>query len=220
MQVDEQIQSVVFFLSDHLCSTIEEGEKIFNLSYTSDPISSDLSSDEILDRLDDFHQFLDEIKTLEFLLLTKLNQARHWCIHLRYLDVEFKPVLDLFNAATEMIVDIENVLGIDEKDVFEGKDSHEHFIETRKLITEKTEEEGYPSQIIIDDNFLLAGKIPLADILDACNTFLDSIDIRYDVMEDVIEDEPDIEIETTVTDTSAPKLLEDHSKLEDQSKTA
>ncbi|MEM7621178.1 MAG: hypothetical protein AAF228_12095 [Pseudomonadota bacterium] len=187
MQSEEQIQSVVFFLTDHLCSAIEEGEQILNLSYTSEPLSEDLSSDDILDRLDDFHQFLDQIRTLEFLLVTKLNQARHWCIHLRYLDNEFKAMLDLFNSATSALVDIERVLGIDEHGMFNGEDSHEHFIKCRKLIIEQSDNEGYPSDIQIDDNYLLGGKIPLTDVLDACNTFLDSIDIRYDVMEDATE---------------------------------
>lgn len=196
MQANEQIQSVVFFLSDHLCSAIEEGEKILNLSYTSEPMSSEMRADDILDRLDDFHQFLDDIKTLEFLLVTKLNQARHWCIHLRYLDKEFAPMLDLFNTATDALVDIEGILGLDEQDVFEGKGSQEHFMESRKLIVEtNSKDDDDPSQVNVDDSFLLGGKIPLSAVLEACNTFLDSIDIRYDVMEDVVEENEPVEIE-------------------------
>lgn len=212
MQGNEQLQSVVFFLSDHLCSAIEEGEKLFNLSYTSDKISPELSADDILDRLDDFHQFLDHIRTIEFMLLTKLNQARHWCIHLRHLDSEFKPVLDLFNTATSSLVDIESVLGIDEQGIFNGEGSHEHFIKSRQLTTEQTDEEGCPSRISVEDEFLLGGKVPLADILDACNSFLDSIDIRYDVMEDVPEEESEETDAAFIADETSDDLLEDQTK--------
>ena len=140
MQNAEQLQSVVFFLSDHLCSAIDVSEELFGLRFASENMNSDLTSEDILDRLDEFHQFLDEIRTYEFLLLTKINQARHWCIHLRQLDRDLRPVIDLFNSATSSVAKIEQVLGIDEQNVFDGEGSAQHLIESRNLVTESATE--------------------------------------------------------------------------------
>ena len=134
MKDAEQLQSVVYFLTDHLCSAIDVGEDIYNLRFASNSMSSDLSSEDILDRLDEFHQFLDEIRTNEFLMLSKINQARHWCIHMRYLDVEFRPVVDLFNTATKAVSSIETILGVDEQGVFEGESVPQTLLDSRNLV--------------------------------------------------------------------------------------
>ena len=201
MKDAEQLQSVVYFLTDHLCSAIDVGEDIYNLRFASNSMSSDLSSEDILDRLDEFHQFLDEIRTNEFLMLSKINQARHWCIHMRYLDVEFRPVVDLFNTATKAVSSIETILGVDEQGVFEGESVPQTLLDSRNLVIEKSDGDSVPAKISVDENFLIGGKVLLTDLLDACNTFLDSLDIRFDVTEEVDEDaapamvEPEAEVE-------------------------
>ncbi len=188
MQDNEQLQSVVYFLSDHLCSAIDIGEEMFNLRYASQEMTSTLTTEDILDRLDEFHQFLDEIRTQEYMFLSKINQVRHWCIHLRHLDLEFRPVIDLFNAATKSVADIEAVLGMNEQSIFDGEHTHQHLIDSRQLLTEpKQAGKGHPKRISVDENFLLGGTAPLVELLEACNGFLDSLDIRFDVVEEVDE---------------------------------
>lgn len=212
MQENDQLQSVVYFLSDHLCTAVDIGEQIFSLRYAAQEYTPDLKTDDILDRLDEFHQFLDEIRTHEFMFLSKINQARHWCIHLRHLDIEFRPVVDLFNAATKHVADVESVLGMDEQGVFDGEATHQHLIESRNLFIDPPQSAGgQPQRIAVDDNFRLGGKAPLLELLEACNSFLDSLDIRFDVVE---------EVEETSEETQIPNYAEGEDKAIAEAKSA
>ena len=58
MAIDEQLQSLVYFLSDHLFAAIEAGEKIRVASLNRPKQQSELSSAEILAELDTLRQFI------------------------------------------------------------------------------------------------------------------------------------------------------------------
>ncbi len=188
MQNEEQLQSVVYLLSDHLCSAIEVADQIMGLRYVSEPISPGLSSENILSRLDDFHRFLDHIRTYEFLLVTKINQARHWALHLRNFESDFRPLIDLFTTSTDIVADASNILETNEEAIFNGEGQPQHLIESRQLFTEtlRDEEDGVcqPVCISANENFLLGGKVRLVALIDVCTTFLDSLDARFGMVED------------------------------------
>ncbi|GBF26254.1 hypothetical protein MnTg02_01291 [bacterium MnTg02] len=179
MRDDEQLQSVVFFLCDHLDSIVDESDQIVALSYSSAPISTDMSSENVLKRLDEFHSFLDQIKTHELLLVTKLTQARHWSFHLRDLDHRFRPIIDLFTVATDICDNMGNVLGPDDDAVFNGAGQPQHFIESRQLLTETLEMDNPPVRIAVNDSFLLGGRIRLLELVRVCASFRKSLETRY-----------------------------------------
>ena len=181
MRDDEQLQSVVFFLCDHLDSVVDESDHIIALSYSSAPISTDMSSENVLKRLDEFHSFLDQIKTHELLLVTKLTQARHWSFHLRDLDSRFRPIIDLFTVATDICDDMGNVLGPDDDAVFNGAGQPQHFIESRHLVTGSADSDNPPVRIAVDDGFLLGGRIRLLELVRVCTSFRNSLETRYGV---------------------------------------
>lgn len=179
MHDDEQLQSIVYFLSDHVCCALEAGEAIQALSYEPDEVLSDLTSDEILVRLDDFHQFLNLIRHYEYLVLTRLNQARHWATQLRQMDSGFRPIIDLFTTATSMVDDANGLLGEDDQAVFNGAGEPQHFMESRCLVVRERSQDGRPKKVSADEHFLLGGKVLLEALLEVCNTFHLSLDSRF-----------------------------------------
>lgn len=183
-QQDEQFESVVYLVSDHLCSAIEEGDEIFNLRYRPDDISEDMSAEDILTRLGGFHQFLDELRTHEFMLVNKINQTRHWARNLRSLDPSFKPVIDLFITGTAIISDASDVLSQSNEEIFHGHREPKHLLESRQLITVASNDDGKAARIMADQSYLLNGKIPLSDLMIVCTTFLESLHARYSSDED------------------------------------
>lgn len=184
MEDDEQLQSVIYFLSDHVCSAIEAGDAILTQTYEPDEALADLSSEEILVRLDEFRRFLDRIRHYEYLVLTRLNQARHWGTQLRYLDPDFKPVIDLFSTATDMVADANGLLGEDEEAAFNGAGEPQQFLQSRCLAVQESNEDGEPRRVTADENYLLGGKILLAGLMEVCETFHDALEARYAAFSD------------------------------------
>ncbi|MGI9388256.1 MAG: hypothetical protein ACR2OX_12575, partial [Methyloligellaceae bacterium] len=183
MRDNEQLQSVVFFLSDHLMAVLEESDYIGSLSYSSAPVSSDISAKDILNRLDDFHTFLDQIKSHEFLLVTKLTQARHWALHLRNLDPQFRPIIDLFTVSTDICEDMGSVLGPDDEAVFNGAGQPQYFIESRQLLNDVENADGAPVKIAADETFMLGGRIRLLELVRVVTGFLESLNTHYGLKE-------------------------------------
>lgn len=183
MRDDEQLNSVVFFLSDHLDSVLEESDQICGLSYASAPISTDMSSEDILKRLDDFHSFLDHIKTRELLLVTKLIQARHWALHLRDLDTHFRPIIDLFTVSTDICKSMGNILGPDDDAIFNGAGEPQYFVESRQLLRKSDTTDEIPLRIAVNETFLLGGRIRLLELVRVVRGFLESLKARYGLSE-------------------------------------
>lgn len=199
---DEQLQTIVYFLSDHVCTAIEAAEAIFAETYEPDPLISDLNNEQILRSFDDFHRFLDRIRHYEYLILTRLNQARHWATQLRFIDPDFRPVIDLFTTTTNIISDAGSLLGEDEEDVFNGISEPENWLEARGLIVLDESESGTPRKITTDENYLLGGKILLTGLIEVCESFHDALEARYAAF-----------AEETAADPEALDILEPTSDL-------
>ena len=174
----DQLETVVFFLSDHLCSAIEASDYLLAHEHNSQVVNAQEDSDEILERLEKFHKFLDDIQTYEFLVVTKINQVRHWSLHLRQLDKDFRPVIDLFNASTMMVSDAVELLGQDENEIFNGNSEPQRYLESRNIRIEEREKES-GKNFSIDESFLIGGKVELRDLLDVCISFHESVERQY-----------------------------------------
>ena len=180
MQEDcNQLESVVFVLSDHLCSAIEAGDYLMALEHETKIVSQDESSEDILERLDQFHKFLDDIRTYEFLIVTKINQARHWSLHLRQLYRDLRPVIDLFSAATAIVGDASQLLGQSAQEIFNGQTEPSRFLESRQILYQPILGKENSRICTINDQYLIGGKVTLMDLLDVCRTFHDSLEVQF-----------------------------------------
>ena len=63
-----------------------------------------------------------------------------------------------------------------------------------------------PTKILADENYLLGGKVPLIDLIDACNAFLDNLDIRYSITEEVDDEKETDSLLNKIENTNLVKL--------------
>lgn len=178
---EEQLQSIVYFLSDHVCTAIEAGEAIYAQSYEASQSGANLSANQILSGQDEFQRFIDVIRHYEYLILTHLSQARHWGGQLRQLDSEFRPVIDLFATATDLASDANTLLGEDEEAVFNGAGDPLSFIAIREMKILERGADGLPLRVEIGEDYLLGGQILLSGLIEVSETFHDTMASRYAV---------------------------------------
>ena len=178
MAIDEQLQSLVYFLSDHLFAAIEAGEKIRGATYAQRKAETDLSSTEILSELDALRQFITDLSDWEEEMVTKVNQARQWSSYLREHDTFFKPITDLFAGATQPLTDIQAQINDHHDRHFEGGDHPDWFIKSRDICCEKSEE-GQILSLSNANEYLLGGRVRLTHLIELAETYLDTLEARY-----------------------------------------
>jgi hypothetical protein len=178
MAIDEQLQSLVYFLTDHLFAAMDAGEKIRVASYTQTPSEQELSSAEIMQELEDQRLFLNELANWEEDLVTKINQARQWSRYLKDHDSSFKPLIELFNSATNPLTDVAAQIADHHDRHFEGGDHPDWFIKSRAM-TEKKLPDGRLLSLTTRDTYLIGGHLRLGQLLDLLETFLETLEARF-----------------------------------------
>ena len=178
MAIDEQLQSLVYFLTDHLFAAMEAGENIRAASFRQAPADGDLSSAEILNELEELRGFITDLSNWEEDLVTKITQARQWSRYLRDHDSYFKPIIDLFTSATHPLSDVAAQIRDHHDRHFEGGDHPDWFISSR-CITAKRAEDGRTLSLTIPDHYLIGGHLRLGQLLDLSETFLETLEARF-----------------------------------------
>lgn len=186
---EEQLQSIVYFLSDHVCTSLEASEAILAEAYEPEAELSALTADEILHALDDFNAYIDKLRHYEYLIITRLNQARHWATQLRQIDSDFRPVIDLFSTTTNIVSDASALLGEDENDAFNGDGEHHNFIQTRQLLVTNGNDANAPKHVFADENYLFGGKVLLISLMEVCESFHTALEARYSAFSEEKEGE-------------------------------
>ncbi len=178
MAIDEQLQSLVYFLSDHLFAAIEAGEKIRCADLKRPNAETDLTSTEILVELDALRQFITDLSDWEEEMVTKVNQARQWSSYLREHDTFFKPITDLFAGATQPLTDIQAQINDHHDRHFEGGDHPDWFITSRSINCEKSDD-GQILSLNTASGYLLGGRVDLTGLIELAETYLETLEARY-----------------------------------------
>lgn len=178
MAIDEQLQSLVYFLSDHLFAALEAGEHIRNAKFIQPQADHDLSSHEILKELESLRQFITNLSDWEEEMVTKINQARQWSRYLRDHDSFFKPLVDLFTSSTHQLTDVEAQINDHHDRHFEGGDHPDWFIKTRDIICKKSPE-GQILSLTNTDAYLIGGHLQLGQIMELAETYLETLETRF-----------------------------------------
>lgn len=178
MAIDEQLQSLVYFLTDHLFAAMEAGEKIRAATFTQAPLERELSSTEIMQEIEDLRTFINDLSSWEEDIVTKINQARQWSRYLKDHDSFFKPLIDLFNSATNPLTDVAAQIRDHHDRHFEGADHPDWFISSRAM-TAKQAADGRMLSLTTRDKYLIGGHLRLGQLLDLLETFLETLETRF-----------------------------------------
>lgn len=123
--------------------------------------------------------FLGSLRTLEYALTARLLQARSRAGELRGDDARLRPFLALFVAGTAPLMDAAAELGEMEARAFDGADAELAFLRSRGLLPADAAGLELVSRLAIDDDYQVAGRIPLGTLLDLVATFLETLDRLY-----------------------------------------
>lgn len=178
MQIDEQLRSLVYFLTDHLFAALEAGDNIRHTRFQQVEIHHDLSGHEIIEELAALRNYINDLSDWEEELVTKVIQARKWSTYLKDHDSHFKPIVDLFRSATHPFTDIAAQIRDHHDRHFEGGDHPDWFIQARAL-TMKKSPHGQILSVETGDMYLIGGHVRLNEVLELAETFLETLEARF-----------------------------------------
>jgi hypothetical protein len=118
---------------------------------------------------------------LELSLIARLLQARRHAEELRRRELRLKPLIALFVAGTAPLVDAAAELGDTTTRDFETGDTASAFLRSRGLIAPDAAGLERLSQLAVGEGYLVAERIRLGTLLDLVATFLDTLDVLYDL---------------------------------------
>ncbi len=123
-------------------------------------------------------------KTHELNLVSRIVQAREHVDVLSNEAKRFRPLARLFFSATADLADSFQELTEQITGDFETGGEHVAYLRSRGLIDPEAASLCEINTLKIDDNFLVAGKVPLGICMDLVSEFLDALDIAYDLYPD------------------------------------
>ena len=121
------------------------------------------------------------MRTLELSLTARLLQARKRAEEMRRREARLKPLISLFVAGTAPLVDAAMELGDTTMRDFDTGDTAFAFLRSRALIARDAAGLERLSELRVGEEYLVAGRIRLGTLLDLVATFLDSLDLLYDL---------------------------------------
>jgi hypothetical protein len=127
---------------------------------------------------------LTTVRTLELSLTARLLQARKRAEDMKRRESRLKPLIALFVAGTAPLVDAAAELGDTTSRDFDTGDTATAFLRSRGLIARDAAGLERLSQLSVGEDYLVAGRIHLGTLLDLVATFLDTLDLLFDLYEE------------------------------------
>jgi len=174
----------VYLLADNLDAALAAGEDLLTARHDL-RISAGA---EIADRLAERHRFIDRLRALELTLVQRVLRAREHAGELADMDPRFKAIALLFAGGTAALLDAVADLGLPAH-----LDDRQHqdaaaYLRSRAVIGEETAGLDHLVEIRPSETFLIAERIAIGPLLDLVATFLDSLDLHFELF---ATDEPD-----------------------------
>jgi hypothetical protein len=126
-------------------------------------------------------EFLTTVRTLELSMTARLLQARKRAEEMRRTETRLKPLISLFVGGTAPLVDAALELGDTTTRDFDTGDTAFAFLRSRGLIARDAAGLERLAELRVSEGYLVAGRIRLGTLMDLIATFLDSLDLLYDL---------------------------------------
>jgi hypothetical protein len=173
-------------LADHLDAALAAGEDIMArgiqwrelAAHPGDPV----------DFVARQRKISEEIRGLELIIVARILKARTHALTLAEYDDRFRVVGRLFAAGTAILLDAVEESGDARSIDFDTGDDIVAYVRSRGLIAPDAAAIRAPSDLTIDDSFLVARRLALGPLLDMAAAFLDALDVQYDLF---VEEEAD-----------------------------
>jgi len=179
----------VYLLGDHLDAALAMGEDLLTERVVLAEAEQKLNMSRLLRQSGEVADFLDTVRTLELSLIARLLQARRRAEEIKRRETRLKPLISLFVGGTAALVDAAEELGDTTNQAFATGDAAQAFMRSRGILARDAAGLEQMSQLVVTEEFLVAGRIRLGTLLDLVATFLDTLDVMFELY----QDEPPVE---------------------------
>jgi|GEM_PF-739427 len=171
----------LFLLGDNLDAALAMGEDLMTERVALADNTERLTTARLVRQNRELGEFLTGVRTLELTMIARLLQARRLAQDLKRRESRLKPLIALFVAGTAPLADAARDLGDTTAHEFETGDTASAFLRSRGLIARDAPGLEGLAQLAVGEDYLLAGRIRLGTLLDLVATFLDTLDLLYDL---------------------------------------
>jgi hypothetical protein len=171
----------IYLLSDHLDAALAMGEDLLTEKAALAVPTQHLTVTRLARQNRDIAEFLQNVRTLELAMTARLLQARKRAQDLKRVDGGLRPLIALFAAGTTALCDAAAELGDSTEHDFDTGDVASAFLRSRGLITRDAAGLQGLSELKVSEEYLVAGRIRLGTLLDLVATFLDTLDLMFDL---------------------------------------
>jgi hypothetical protein len=171
----------IYLLGDHLDAALAMGEDLLTERVVLAEAEQKLNMGRLLRQSAEVADFLDSVRTLELSLIARLLQARKRAEEMRRSETRLKPLISLFVGGTAPLVDAALELGDTTTRDFDTGDTAFAFLRSRGLIARDAAGLERLAELRVSEGYLVAGRIRLGTLMDLIATFLDSLDLLYDL---------------------------------------
>jgi len=173
----------LYLLGDHLDAALAMGEDLLTEKVALADAAQNLSTARVTRQRRELREFLDTVRALELSLTARLLQARTRAEEMKRRESRLKPLIALFVAGTAPLVDAAAELGDTSSHDFDTGNVAFVFLRSRGLVArDKAGLDGL-DQLAVTEEYLVAGRIRLGTLLDLVATFLDTLDLLFDLPE-------------------------------------
>jgi hypothetical protein len=174
----------IYLLGDHLDAALAMGEDMLTEKVALDAPAGKSPLRDWMRQNRDLNDFLTTVRTLEYAMTARLLQARKRAEELKQSESRLRPLIALFVAGTAPLADAAAELGDTDARDFNSADAALTFLRGRGLLAaDAAGLEGLP-RLAIGEDYLIAGRIRLGTLLDLVATFLDTLDLLFDLYAD------------------------------------
>jgi len=171
----------VYLLGDHLDAALAMGEDLLTEKVALAEATQQLTTARLVRQNRELAEFLATVRTLELSMTARLLQARKLAEDMKRRESRLKPLVALFVAGTAPLADAAAELGDTSVRDFDTGDTASAFLRSRGLIARDAPGLEGLSQLGVGEEYLVAARIRLGTLLDLIATFLDTLDLLFDL---------------------------------------
>jgi hypothetical protein len=171
----------VYLLTDHLDAALASGEDLCQQSVFLYPATPGTGTAALLRQQAELTSFVSGVYALELSLTLRLLQARHRIAELRAMETRFKPYFSAFIGGTASLVDAAEGFSRAGSEAFKIGQSPLAFLISRGLLPVMTPRLPHDTHICVNADYLIAGEIPLGPLMDMLASFLDGLELAFEL---------------------------------------
>jgi hypothetical protein len=171
----------LYLLGDNLDAALAMGEDLLCEKVVLAEPAQPLTMSRLVRQNQELAEFLTNVRTLELSIMARLLQARKNAENMRRDEPGLKELISLFISGTSPLVDAAMDLGDTSVRDFETGDTAIAYLRSHGLIERDAAGLESLSELRVSEDYLVAERIRLGTLLDLVATFLDSLDLLYDL---------------------------------------